>query len=195
MKDLCLKIIIKVDNEPWQRSILLIYSSVLQRLRHGRSFSLSFLSAPHKAPYHVTSSFRVSIMVWKQPRRSGNRSACCSLRGQLSLIWRTPPSQLFKNCPVQHWRRLQETRACLLNPFLDPIIRFHFHGRSCWVCYGITHAKKRDIFSGAFRKWSSRRRELLARRAGYVFPEPRVVFRLNTVWKHCGWLARGARQS
>lgn len=30
----------------------MIYTRVLQRLRHGRSFSLSFLSAPHKAPYH-----------------------------------------------------------------------------------------------------------------------------------------------
>lgn len=156
-------------------------------------FHCHFCQLHTKPP--ITSSFRVSIIVWKQPRRSGNRSTCCFLRGQLTLIWRTPPSQLFKNRPVQHWRRLQETRACSFNPFLDPIIRFHFHGRSCWVCYGITHAKKRAIFSGAFRKWSSRRRELLARRAGYVFPEPRVVFRLNTVWKHCGWLARGARQS
>lgn len=96
---------------------------------------------------------------------ASNQSACCSVRGQAypCLTHTTVPA------PVQHWRRLQGTRVWSFNPFLDPIIQFHFHGRSCWVCYWITHAKKRAIFSGTLRKWSSRRRELLARRAG-CFP-------------------------
>lgn len=194
---LIMRIIIKkirVEFEFWQWSTLLISSSVFQRLRHGRSFSLSSLSAPHNAAYHeLLPCENNGLETAETGRATGQPAALCVAKP--TLAWRTPPSQLFKNSPVQLWRRLQETRGCLFNPFLDPIIQSHFRGQSYWVCYWIAHAKKKGPFSPARSGNEAAVAGSSWHAAWVVFPEPRVVFRLNTVWKHCGWLARGARQS
>lgn len=165
----CEGFVFENDNASGRGAVTMIYTlHLFPTLCHVSDtavlFHCHFCQPCTKRP--ITSSFRVSKIVWKQPRRS----ACCSLRGQLTLIWRTPPSRLFKSCPVQHWRRLRETRACSFNPFLDPIIRFHFHGRSCWVCYGITLAKKKGHFLRRVQEMKQPSQGALGTPCGLCFP-------------------------
>lgn len=145
----------------------------------------------------ITSSFRLSIIVWKEPRLSLQAvSLLLSAWPSLPLSDAHHHRSSSRTVRFNTGRWLQETRGCWINPLLAPITQNHFHGWSSWVRYWITRVKKKG---GHFLPARSGNEAAVAWSSWHavqvVFPEPRVVFRLNAVWKHCWWLARGARQS